>query len=111
MSPAVVAMATVFAALIIAKSNDGLLRALGALVIIAGPGMAWVPLLDVQDRVVKVLLYMLCSVSAVILVAQAVTYIAFFSWRPCEFTLIAITLLGLLTESVSALLRARKSQS
>lgn len=109
MAPAVLAMATVLAALLVETSNDSLLRALGALVIIAGPGIAWVPLLDVQDRAVEVLLCILCSVSAVILVAQAVTYIAFFSWRPCEFTLIAITLLGLVTESVYTLLGAGKS--
>jgi hypothetical protein len=103
-------MATVFAVLVIEASNNGLLRALGAVVIIAGPGVAWVPLLEVQDRAVEVLLCVLCSVSAVILVAQAVTYIAFFSWRPCEFALIGITVAGLLAESISALLRAGSSQ-
>ena len=103
---AVVAMATVFAALAIEGSTAGLPRALGTLVIVAGPGIAWVPLLDVRDRAIEVLLCMLCSVAAVILVAQAVTYAAFFSWRPCEFALIAITLVGLLAQSLSGLRRA-----
>jgi hypothetical protein len=99
-------MATALAALAIESSGNGLLRALGALVIVAGPGLAWVPLLGVQDRAVEILLCMLCSVTAVIIVAQAVTYIAFFSWRPCEFALIAITLVGLVVEIVFELARA-----
>lgn len=99
-------MASMLAALALATSSAGLARDLATLVIVAGPGMAWTPLLELRDRALEVLVSILFSVTALILVAQLVTYAAGFSWRPCEFLLLAVTILGLLGQGVMALVRA-----
>jgi hypothetical protein len=98
----VVASASVLAASLIAATTAPVPRDLSTLVIVVGPGLAWVPMLELDDLAIEALLCLLCSVTAVIIVAQVVTYAAAFSWRPCEFSLLAITLLGLLIQSVVA---------
>jgi hypothetical protein len=98
----VVALASVLAALFIGATTAPVPRELSTLVIVAGPGLAWVPLLELDDLALEALLCLICSVTAVIIVAQVVTYAVAFSWRPCEFSLLAITLLGLIIQSVIA---------
>lgn len=100
------ALTSVVAVLVIAGSTEFLPRVLSTLVIVAGPGLAWVPLLEVRDKAFELLLCLLVSVASVIVVAQVVTYVAFFSWRPCEFALLGITLLGLLLQSWRAVIRS-----
>ena len=100
----VVALSAV-SAVVIARSNAPLPRDLSALVVVAGPGLAWVPALRLRDLAVQVLLAVLCSVTAVICVAQLVTYAAAFSWRPCEYGLLGLTALGLAVQILVALAR------
>jgi hypothetical protein len=104
------AIASVLATLIVARTNEALPRALSTLVIVAGPGLAWVPMLEIRDRAFQVLLCLLTSVTAVILVAQVVTYAAGFSWRPVEFSLLAITLIGLSAQGLVALIRVWREE-
>jgi hypothetical protein len=106
-----VAMASILAVVFIAASTVPILRGLSTVVIVAGPGLAWVPILAVDDPALEALLCLLTSVSAVIIVAQIVTYAAAFSWQPCEFSLLAITLLGLLAQTMIALQRDREPES
>lgn len=105
-----VAMTSMLAALALSTSTAGLPRSLGTLVIIAGPGLAWVPLLELPDRALEALVSLLLSVASVILVAQVVTYASGFSWKPCEFLLLAVTIMGLLAQGVVALARAPISE-
>ena len=97
------ALASAIALLLIAATTASLPRDLSTLVIVAGPGMAWVPLLTLDDRAFEVMATILVSVTVVIIVAQIDTYAAGFSWRPCEFALLAVTLIGLILRA--ALLR------
>lgn len=91
---------SIFAILAIDESSARLPRALATLVIVAGPGLAWVPLLRIRDPGLAALLALVVSVSSVILIAQIVTYAAGFSWRPCAFVLLSITVIGLLTQAL-----------
>jgi hypothetical protein len=99
------------AILVIASSTAALPRELATLIIVAGPGMAWVPLLDLRDFAFEALLWLLCSVAAVILVAQVVTYAAGFSWRPVAFSLLGITVAGLAAQALVSLLSTASEES
>jgi hypothetical protein len=70
-------------------------RTLAAGVIALGPGCALVPLIGIPDRGAAALAALLVSVSALVVVAQAVTYVAGFSWRPCALAMLALTLGGI----------------
>jgi hypothetical protein len=109
-SSAVLGLISVGATLTVATSTAQLPRELATLVVVAGPGMAWVPLLDLHDLAFEALLCLLCSVTAVILAAQAVTYASAFSWRPVEFSLLAITAAGLSAQALLSLTHARRTE-
>jgi hypothetical protein len=99
-----VALTSIVATLVVAGTGASLPRILSTLVIVAGPGLAWVPLLGLRDKALALLLCLLVSVAAVIVVAQVVTYVAAFSWRPCEFALLGMTLCGLWLQSWPAMI-------
>jgi hypothetical protein len=96
----VLALLSVLAVIVIAVSSAALPRIIATLVVVFGPGFAWVPMLNVRDRALEWLLILVTSITAVIIVAQVVTYASGFSWRPCEFSLLGVTLLGLIVQSV-----------
>jgi hypothetical protein len=99
-----VALTSIVATLVVAGTGAPLPRILSTLVIVAGPGLAWVPLLGLRDKALELLLCLLVSVAALIVVAQVVTYVAAFSWQPCEFALLGITLCGLSLQSWPAMI-------
>lgn len=84
-------LATTLAAFAVFLSASHLVRAIASVIIVISPGCAIVPLLRLRDRAVVVLLVLLVSVSLLVCVAQTVTYVASFSWRPCAIALLAIT--------------------
>ena len=95
------------AVIVIGVSDVEPLRALACVAVVFGTGVALVPLLRITDLALTLTLMLLVSIVALICVAQAVTYIAFFSWRPCELALLAITVLGTTTQ-ISLALTARR---
>ena len=95
------------ALIVIAVSDVAPLRALACLVLVFGTGVALVPLLRLRDPALELTLILLVSIVVLICVAQAVTYIDFFSWRPCEITLFVVTLLGTTTQVAVALVSRR----
>ena len=101
---ALLAVASMVAIVALARTTAVLPRAVGTLVIVSGPGLAWAPLIQIRDRALEAMVAILISVTAVILIAQAVTYAASFSWRPCEFILVTVTALGLFVQALVALL-------
>lgn len=100
----ILALASVLAVIVIASSDAQLPRILATLVIVFGPGLAWVPMLGLRDRALEVLLILLSSVACLIIVAQVVTYAFSFSWRPCEYSMLGITLIGLVLQYVLAIM-------
>ncbi len=104
----VLGLLSIAAILVIDHSVASLPRALATVVIVAGPGLAWIPLLNIRDAAFAALLALVFSVSALVLVAQVVTYAAGFSWRPCAFALLAISTAGLLTQALTAVIKDRR---
>lgn len=70
-----------------------------------GPGLALVPLVRLDDLLLKAVLVMLVSVAIDICVAQAVTYTSGFTWRPCAITLLAICAIGAALQVLLSLYR------
>ncbi|HTB50356.1 MAG TPA: hypothetical protein VK701_05205 [Solirubrobacteraceae bacterium] len=75
-------------------AEQGPLRSLASVVVVLGPGLGLAPLLEIRDRAVAALLMASISVTCLVCVAQAVTYISFFAWRPCVLILLLIALGG-----------------
>jgi hypothetical protein len=86
----------------------GPLRSLASVVVVLGPGLALAPLLGVRDGAMAVLLVALISVTSLVCVAQAVTYVAFFSWRPCAISLFGLTALGAATQTLRMIAAGRQ---
>ncbi len=91
LAPLGLLLVTTLAAFAVFLSASHLIRVIAGVIIVIGPGCAIVPLLRLHDRAVVVLLVLLVSISLLVCVAQTVTYVASFSWRPCAIALLAIT--------------------
>lgn len=72
-----------------------------AAAISVGPGLALVPLVRLEDALLKAILVVLVSIATDICVAQAVTYASGFSWRPCAIALLGICVFGALLQLLS----------
>jgi hypothetical protein len=91
LAPLALLLATALATFAVFLPASHVIRAIASVIVVIGPGCAIVPLLRLRDRTVAVLLVLLVSVSLLVCVAQTVTYVASFSWRPCAIALLAIT--------------------
>jgi hypothetical protein len=100
-------IAIALAAACVLLAGRGPLRSVAAVLVVLGPGLGLAPLLDIRDRAVAALLVIVISVTCLICVAQAVTYITFFAWRPCALILVIITAGG----TVAQILRRRAGRS
>lgn len=89
-------------------SAPGPLRSLASVVVVLGPGLAFTPLLRIRDRAMAVLLATLIAVTSLVCVAQAVTYVASFSWRPCAIILSGLTALGATTQTLRTIVAGRR---
>ncbi len=94
LAPLGLLLVTTLAAFAVFLPTSHAVRAIASVIIVIGPGCAIVPMLGLRDRAVLALLVLLVSVSLLVCVAQTVTYVASFSWRPCAIALLAITGVG-----------------
>lgn len=78
------------------------MRALATALVVLGPGCAVVPLLRVREPALAAALVLLISIATLVCAAQATTYIASFSWRPCVAILSVVTLLGIAAQLILA---------
>jgi len=104
-----VALLTGVAALLIAVAGGGLARSLATVTVFFAPGLAWTPCLRLKDPALIVTVGLLVCISSTICAAQVVTYVASFSWRPCEYVLLSITACGLFTQLVTIALARRRT--
>jgi hypothetical protein len=72
--------------------------AAASFVLVLAPGLAVVPLLGLTDLALNAVLIVLSSFAVNVCVAQAVTYISAFSWRPCAFVVLSVTLVGVIIQ-------------
>lgn len=100
---AVVALLTLLSAGLIFLVPHGAFRfAAASFVLVAAPGLAFVPLLRLTDLALNVVLVVLLSFAVNVCVAQAVTYIKAYSWRPCAFIVLGLTMVGAMIQLVRA---------
>jgi len=71
-------------------------------VLAAAPGLAFVPLLGLTDFALNALLVVLFSFAVNVCVAQAVTYMSAFSWRPCALVVLSFALVGVIIQFARA---------
>jgi len=94
-----VALLTLLSAALIFLAPHGVFRfAAASFIVVAGPGLAFVPLLGLKDRALNAVLVVLLSFAVNVCVAQAVTYIKAFSWRPCALVVLSLTLIGVMIQ-------------
>jgi len=90
-----VGLLTVLSTALVFLAPHGVFRfAAAAFVVAAAPGLAFVPLLGLTDLALNAVLVILLSFAVNVCVAQAVTYIQAFSWRPCAILVLSVTLVG-----------------
>jgi hypothetical protein len=104
-----VALLTVLSGAVIFLTPHGAFRfAAASFVLAAAPGLAFVPLLRLTDLALNAVLVVLFSFAVNVCVAQAVTYISSFSWRPCTLVVLGVTLVGTIIQIArTATVRAR----
>lgn len=96
-----VALLTLLSGALIFVAPHGVFRfAAASFVVVAAPGLAFVPLLELKDRALNAVLVILLSLAVNVCVAQAVTYIKAFSWRPCAVVVLSVTLIGTMIQLV-----------
>ncbi|MBV9818807.1 MAG: hypothetical protein JOZ07_10710 [Solirubrobacterales bacterium] len=85
-------------ALIFATPHGPLRFAAASFIVVAAPGLAFVPILGLKDRELNAVLVIMFSLAVNVCVAQAVTYIKAFSWRPCALAVLSVTLIGVMIQ-------------
>lgn len=96
---ALVGLLTLLSAGLIFLAPHGPFRfAAASFVLFLAPGLAYVPLLRLTDLALGAVLIVLLSLAVNVCVAQAVTYISAFSWRPCAIVVLSVTLVGVLIQ-------------
>jgi hypothetical protein len=100
---ALVALLTLLSAVLIFLVPHGVVRfAAASFVLVAAPGLAFVPLLGLTDLALKTVLVVLLSFAVNVCVAQAVTYVKAYSWRPCAFVVLGLTMVGAMIQLARA---------
>lgn len=78
------------ASVVVILTMHGPLREIATAVVVAGPGLVSARIIG-GPREIKLLIAVLVSLSVTVCVAQAVTYAAGFSWKPCLWILLTVT--------------------